>query len=53
MKIYCSDLLTILDLTTLFFGAIITISNVALIAGSSQHGNARRASVDYKNKHGY
>ena len=43
----CNDVHTILDSTTLFLGAIITMSNVALIAGSSQQGNALRASVDY------
>ena len=36
---------TILERTTRSFGAMRVTSNDALIAGSSQHGNARLASV--------
>ena len=37
--------LTMFERTTRSFGAIIVMSKVALIAGSSQHGNALLASV--------
>ena len=33
------------EIATSPFGATIVMSNVAFIAGSSKHGNARRASV--------
>lgn len=39
-----------LDNVTFSLGTIMVMSNVALIAGSSQHGNARLASAGCKIK---
>ena len=39
---------TMFERATLSFGTTRLISKVALTAGSSQQGNARRASVDWK-----
>lgn len=41
-------LLTMLERAVLVLGTTRVTSKVALMAGSSQHGRARRASVDYK-----
>ncbi len=40
--------ITMLDKATLSFGTTKVTSNVAFMAGSSQHGNARLASVAWK-----
>jgi len=48
-KVY--TMLTMLDRATRSLGTTSVMSNVALTAGSSQHGNASRASVGWRTIH--